>query len=312
MEIAVITVTYHPDLARLRRQIAALPRNCLLVMVDNSSDAKEVAEIKQLVDAFENAVLLQNAENLGLGAAVNQGVSHAMHERPEIEYILLLDQDSVPHDGSIAELISAFRALEGSGSRVGGVGPRLIDETTRLQHGFHTVKGWFLHRVFPADDARQPIECLGINGSGTLVRASLFNELGGLEADFFIDQIDTEWSFRTRAAGFCSYGIPQAKFDHSMGERGVAYWLFGWHVWPHRSPNRHYFLFRNAMRLYRRSYVPRVWKIWNVIKLSATFCVHGLFDKQRKAQMVNMLRGVRDGLWPTEAAMRSKGSGSSQ
>ncbi len=294
--IAVITVTFHPDVARLQRQIAALPSNSRLVIVDNASTTEEVAEIKRLVDNHDNAVLLQNVENVGLGAAVNQGAGHAMRVSPEIEFLLLMDQDSVPHKGAVEELMRAFFAIEKAGSRVGGVGPRLIDESTHLEHGFHTIKGCFLRRVFPAADAREPVECLGINGSGTLVRASLFRELGGLEADFFIDQIDTEWSFRTRAAGYRSYGIPQARFDHSMGERGVAYWFFGWHVWPHRSPGRHYYLFRNAMRLYRRGYVPRVWKFWNVIKLSATFCIHGLFDKQRKAQMKNMLKGVRDGL----------------
>lgn len=294
--LAIITVTYHPDVARLQRQIAALPSNSLLVIVDNASTADEIAGIKHLVDGRDNAVVLQNPENVGLGAAVNQGAAHVQSVSSHTEFLLLMDQDSIPHDGSVAELISAFHALESAGSRVGGVGPRLIDESTRLQHGFHTMKGFFLRRVFPAEDTREPVECLGINGSGTLVRTSLFQELGGLEADFFIDQIDTEWSFRTRAAGYRSYGIPQARFDHSMGERGVAYWLFGWHVWPHRSPNRHYYLFRNAMRLFHRGYVPRVWKFWNVIKLTATFCIHGLFDKQRKAQMTNMLRGVRDGL----------------
>ncbi|MBS0570648.1 MAG: glycosyltransferase family 2 protein [Proteobacteria bacterium] len=310
--LAVVTVTYHPDVARLRLQFDALPADCRLVLVDNASDAAAVAEIERLVEARKNSVLLRNTENAGLGAALNQGAAHALQVSPTLDFLLLMDQDSVPRQGAVAELMRAFLALEASGARVGGVGPRLIDESTNLQHGFHTVCGWLLRRVFPSEDSTTAIDCLGINGSGTLVRAALFRELGGLEADFFIDQIDTEWSFRTRAAGYRSYGIPQARFDHCMGERGVAWWFFGWHVWPHRSPHRHYYLFRNALRLYRRPYVPRVWKFWNVIKLSATFCIHGLFDTQRKAQMANMLRGVRDGLLRPDAAKPSRPPGTSK
>ena len=294
-KIAAVTVTYHAEAVRLARQFARLPREARLVVVDNASTESEIAELRQLVRDRPRTTLVCNRENVGLGAAVNQGVAEALRLDATTDFLLLMDQDSVPREGAVSELVDGFVRLEALGLRVGAVGPRLIDETTHLQHGFHTMGSVFLHRVFPADAAREPVECLGINGSGTLTRVSVFQSVGGLEEDFFIDQIDTEWSFRTRAAGFRLFGLPQAVFDHSMGERGVAYWFLGWRVWPHRSAQRLYYVFRNARRLFARPYAPAVWKFWNVVKLFLTFIVHGIFDSDRKAQMSNMLRGLRDG-----------------
>lgn len=60
-------------------------------------------------------------------------------------------------------------------------------------------------------------------------------------------------------------------------------------------------LFRNAVILMRRNYVPAVWKAWAVAKLLVTFAVHALCDPRRRAQSREMLRGLRQGL-ATEVA----------
>ncbi len=137
----------------------------------------------------------------------------------------------------------------------------------------------------------------------------LFNELGGLEEDFFIDHVDTEWSFRVLAAGYGLYGVPYITFQHRMGEQSLRFWWFGWRIWPKRSPQRHYYLFRNAVRLMRRSYVPRVWKILVFIKLGMTLLIHVLFDSKRGSQVCHMIRGVIYGLHAAKYNGVSKSNG---
>jgi rhamnosyltransferase len=78
-----------------------------------------------------------------------------------------------------------------------------------------------------------------------------------------------------------------------MGEASRRIWLFGWRVWPSRSPQRHYYLFRNAVALMRRQYVPVVWKTWAVAKLVLTAVVHGLHGDRRREQLQQMWRGAR-------------------
>lgn len=124
----------------------------------------------------------------------------------------------------------------------------------------------------------------------------LSTELGGFDETLFIDHVDTEWSFRVKHAGYELIGIPSIRFMHRMGERSLRFWLLGWRLWPYRSPLRHFYLFRNATRLLKRGYVPLTWKVWAIVKLTATALVHLVVDRERGPQLRAMMRGVGCGL----------------
>ena len=294
--LVTVTVTFNPEIGPLKAQLAALPRESLKLVVDNASQSETLRDIQALVSRTPNALLLRNAENIGLAAAVNRGVVVARDSTPAARFVLLLDQDSEPASGSIEALMEGFEALQARGERVGCVGPVLLDVATGLTHGFHQCTRWRWKRVHPAPGSRGPVPCANLNGSGTLVPIDLFLEFGGLEETLFIDHVDTEWAFRVLTRGYGLFGIPQAVFRHRMGETSRRIWLFGWRVWPVRSPRRHYFLYRNAAILMRRAYVPRVWKVWAVAKLGVTACVTLVTGPCRFAQMCNMASGVRDAM----------------
>lgn len=293
--IAVITVTYNPDLDILDRQLGQLPPSALKVVVDNASRPELRSKVGRVVEKHA-AIMLQNDANLGLPAALNRGARYAQKTQPACRFLLLLDQDTEPGTGSVERLVASYDQLAETHGRACCIGPRLVDVATGLDHGFHKIRHWRWSRSFPASHSQTPIAVANLNGSGTLMPFTLFNELGGLEEDFFIDLVDTEWSFRVVAAGYKLYGIPNISFSHRMGERSLRIWWFGWRVWPYRSPQRHYYLFRNAMRLTRRSYVPRVWKVWAAIKLGQTFMVYAIFDAERGSQVRNMARGIGEGV----------------
>lgn len=295
-KLAIITVSYNPDLAILKKQMTALPAVALWVIVDNASAQADIAAIESMATTRKNTLLITNNSNLGLAAALNKGAEYISKNHTEREFILLLDQDSLPHPKSIEILLHAFLELENNGKKVGCVGPLLVDTTTGLQHGFHNIHFGKWTRQYTSANATEPVACLNLNGSGTLTRISLYKTLHGLDESFFIDHVDTDWAFRVIAADRLLFGIPQAVFDHSMGEKSFKFWLLGWKVWPYRSPWRHYFLFRNAIRLMKKPYVPFVWKYWAAIKLLSTFMIHLAIDNQRKQQSLFMLKGVRDGI----------------
>jgi len=294
--LACIVVTYHPDMAMLARQIAALPPDSAIVLVDNASGASIPDQLKALTGDRKQTSVISNGENLGLAAAINLGASEVRKRWSDIEFLLLLDQDSVPQAGSVDLLLEQLRELSHASPPAACVGPNMLDPETGLTHGFHRQTGWRWTRHYPESDTSTPIACSNLNGTGTLVRAELFLSLGGLDEDLFIDHVDTEWSFRVLHAGYGLYGIPNAVFAHHMGESTRRIWLFGWRAWPMRSPGRHYYLFRNAVRLMGRSYVPRVWKTWAVAKLMLTIVIHLLSDPERWTQLREMSRGVRSGL----------------
>lgn len=294
MSLATVTVTYNPDIGILENQLAQLPTNALRLVVDNASESPLRNQLAALCEAH-GAVFIANAENLGLACGLNIGARKAFELVPQLAYLLLLDQDTEPGAAGAQTLVNAYEALLQQDHPSGCAGPRMVDAHTGLQHGFHCMTRWRWMRRFPLATQTAPVRLANLNGSGMLIPAHIYRQLGGLDDALFIDHVDTEWSFRVLAAGHALYGIPQVRFTHRMGEASVRFWLFGWRVWPSRSPRRHYFLFRNAVILMRRDYVPVVWKAWAVAKLVFTFAVHALSDPRRKEQSREMLRGLRQG-----------------
>ena len=294
-DLATITVTWHPDLAILERQLHSLPEESLKVIVDNASPPQCRSRIRELSERIPRTVILPLEENVGLAAAINRGATLAAESDPPVRFLLLLDQDSIPQANSIAMLYAAFSTLEHNGLKPGAVGPLLRDPDTELTHGFHTMTRWRWRRLYPKP-SDPPMPVANLNGSGTFMRLDHFLAMGGLDENLFIDHVDTEFSFRVLAAGQTLWGVPAASFEHRMGERSLRFWFFGTRLWPWRTPRRHRFLFRNAVRLMQRDYVPSVWKGWAMVKLLLTFGVHALFDPQRKEQVSEMLAGVREGL----------------
>ena len=290
-DLALVVVTMNPDLEILQRQFNSVPSKAGIIIVDNNSEESLLSEVEEL-SATKGLVLLKNDKNQGLASALNQGCIDA--KLRGYSMVLLLDQDSEPEKGSIEILLETYNELSNTGKSVGCIGPTLIDVATGLDLGFHAVVGLKWKRIFSENG--KPIEITSLNGSGTLMSLKLFSELGGLDDEFFIDHVDTEWSFRVKNAGYCLFGVPAAVFLHRMGDKSFRFWLFGWKVWPWRSPLRHRYLFRNAVVLLRRDYVPFVWKFWAVIKLIMTFWVHLIVDSQRLNQVKNMLIGGFKGL----------------
>lgn len=296
VDLLTVTVSFHPEQRALLAQLEALPAECLKVVVDNGSDETERVFLRQLRERVLNIELVENAINVGLAAAINQGVRHGLTVRDGLRWCLLLDQDSEPENGAVELLLDGIRALQREGNQVGCVGPSLVDVQTGLSHGFHQATRFRWRRVYPPPRSRARIRCTTLNGSGTLMAVSLFDDLGGLDERLFIDHIDTEWSFRVLAARRALWGLPQAVFRHRMGERSFRYWLLGWRVMPYRSPGRHRYLFRNTVWLLKRAYVPAVWKCWAVAKLGLTLAAYLAFSSERREQLAGMLSGLRDGL----------------
>jgi rhamnosyltransferase len=294
--VATVTVTFNPDVAVLMEQLESLPSAALKVVIDNGSDPTISSAVSNLASKLANVVFVGNQNNMGLGTAINQGVDTVLRVAPQTEFVLLLDQDSQPQRESVESLLEAFHQLESMGCAVGCVGPVLLDTATGFTHGFHQRTRWRWKRVYPHIGSTGLVPCANLNGSGTLVRVSLFQSLGGLDERLFIDHLDTDWSFRITASRHELWGVPRAVFVHKMGNESRRFWFFGWHLWPMRSPQRHYYLFRNTVLLMRRSYVPFVWKFWASVKLLVTCVMTLVLNPPRGAQLERMWRGLRHGV----------------
>lgn len=295
LSICAVVVSFHPEIPRLLELCRRLESQCQYVIVDNGSDAADVAELRQ--NLTEHGHVIAMGENEGIAAAQNAGVSYATGQLQRTpRYLLFLDQDSLPSNDLLGELQREYESLKRIDPMVGAIGPALVDpRNQRLQGLHHETLGVYWKRKLHRNRLGKRYRVASVNSSGTFVEVATFNSIGGFREDFFIDHVDTEWSYRARSLGHHVYVTTNAVMEHEMGRGLENIWAFGDQSFPSRAPLRHYYLFRNNVYLLSQSQMTRTWKLWSIAKLIFTFCYFGTMSDDRKAQRTMMLSGIRDG-----------------
>ncbi|MGB9257598.1 MAG: glycosyltransferase, partial [Candidatus Korobacteraceae bacterium] len=112
MRCSAIVVTYNsgesigPCLEALTRE------DCEIVVVDNASADDSVRRVEEFV-AWHPVRLIANDENLGFGAAVNQGAREAAGD-----VFLILNPDAIAEPGAVAAILNCMQKTQAAA--VGG------------------------------------------------------------------------------------------------------------------------------------------------------------------------------------------------
>ena len=286
-----VLVSYNPDPIELKNNIALILNQVdQLIVVDNGSNPDIRTQLANL--ANPNITLLDLGENTGVANAYNVGINKAL--ALGFDFALLLDQDSLPEKNMVSHLLSVLTNDVTKKSVLAG--PVYKRESDLTGSFFVDVKPNKVSRIYPEDTTEQKIECSMLISSGSLLRLSLWQQVGEYREDLFIDHVDTEWCFRAAAKGFHLYGVPKALLFHSLGDNSVRMWLFRWRQIPIHDPIRNYYTVRNSLRLYKMKHVPSVWVKHDVIRLimlmlfSITLC-----DKKIK-RLKMIVIGSYDGI----------------
>ena len=213
--VVAVVVSHDPDETLSEVIAAALDQCDLVVLVDNGSDQETVGRLRSLTSGEDRAILIENGENLGLAEAQNIGLARARTEAAD--WILLLDDDSVPQAGMVAVMTATWGTLADR-QRVGLLTPRLTDTQDSLKPYLLTARGRFdLERtpMTPGAVVRNGVFAIA---SGSLIRSKVLEVVGNMAADYFIDYVDIEFSLRLRAAGFEIVGVGDAVLRHRLGE----------------------------------------------------------------------------------------------
>ena len=281
---AAIVVTYRPDIATLQALVDALiPQVDRLWLVDNAS--ANVESIRALA-ATRGIDVIANTTNLGIGAALNQGIAAARtngHDR-----VLLMDQDSLPAGDMVARLHDASR---NGGERLAAVGPAHVDARTDNVAPFVRIGFPFNHKLRPAPG--EVVDCDFLITSGCLIPLHAIAAIGDMDAGLFIDNVDLEWCFRAKARGYRLAGVADARMAHRIGDR--LHWRPGGRAIVH-GPPRLYTIMRNRVLLYRRPGTPWRWVAQDIPRAILKFVGFSLVVAPRVANLRAMCRGLRDGL----------------
>jgi hypothetical protein len=208
-----------------------------IVLVDNGSEDGSVAAMRT---AFPRVAVLENGANLGIAAANNVGIRHAL--ALNADYIFLLNNDTTV-DPLMLERLVAFAE---SNSNIAATGPTMLyyDHPgtvwcagNRIE--WITGKTYRLHadEKLPSVIDSAPVDVDFITSCAVCIKAEVFREVGLMDEGYFIYYDETDWFARARSRGWRVVYVPQALMWHKVSAAmGTT------------SPATDYYMNRNMLR----------------------------------------------------------------
>ncbi len=249
-KIAVVIPSYEDYkflnhcLHSLREHLSAI--NYKVVVVDNASKKPEVVRLLAELETNKNVFVVRNSANLGFSKAVNQGIAAMNKTSKDIDFFLILNQDTSLMDDNIHTALD----LMDQSPRVGLCGPRLHNGNGTVQNSFYAFPsptkkiaqlvgmkklGSLFRKVnlspdlffLPAFAANYlwnykksmgPIEVPWITGACLLIRKKAFDEVSGFDENIWLYAEDMDLCFRAREMGWTSVFCPDWHVCHHGGK----------------------------------------------------------------------------------------------
>jgi N-acetylglucosaminyl-diphospho-decaprenol L-rhamnosyltransferase len=213
-EISVVVISYNSraDLERSLPAVAGPGRQ--VIVVDNASTDESCAFVR---DRFPEVQLLELNENLGYGAACNEGLRAA-----SAPLVLLLNPDAWPVGDGIERLAACATVRP----RLGAVAPQLHSPDGREQQTFVGLptRWWTGRPALTSAPSRffRPRLRLGprrgfLVGAVLLLRREAVEEIGGFDPSFFMFYEEVDLCWRLQHGGWSIDVCREAEFVHIGG-----------------------------------------------------------------------------------------------
>jgi len=210
-----------------------------ILLVDNASSDETVVRVQE---EFPSVRVIANAQNVGFPMANNQAL-HIVSG----DVILLLNPDTVVHEGALSELVRFFRQRRGK--QIVGLNVRNGDGTRQNSaHPLPSMREFLFYslglsdwlpgcRYFNYDqldglEIDQVTRVGWVSGAAFAFNREVLETLRGLDEDLFWVE-DFDFCYRAHQAGIPVYFLPTGSVTHYVGksaERNVARVIFHQHV----------------------------------------------------------------------------------
>jgi rhamnosyltransferase len=281
-----VIVTYHPEPVTIGKLVAALiPQVDALVIIDNASPNFSIIEFEHC----KKLSIIRNSENLGLGAAYNQGI--AVAQAQSATHLILFDQDSLPAANMVNCLLRELLERNETSLTAAAAGPRYSDIKGQQLSPFVRIKNFHLERVPCADN--EVVEIDHLISSGSLIDIRALRIIGNFVEGLFIDCVDTEWCLRARHYNLRLLGVGNALMDHNIGEQYLN--VFGRQL-PMHTPLRLQYQFRNQIWIVKQPWVSWRWRIIDVVRCLKLFIVYVVFGPKKIKNIRAIIKGIYYGI----------------
>ncbi|MBV8254349.1 MAG: glycosyltransferase family 2 protein [Chitinophaga sp.] len=285
--VYAIVILYNPQIEQVLKGLSStLEQVDKVILVDNSPVSQENAILSVLTtkDTSKICYLFNNA-NLGVAEGQNIGIKKALAFGAD--FVLILDQDSIPEPMMVKNLMKDYQLLIHLNENVGVIGPVSINKQNNQPYKPRVKK-------FTAYEGAPHIwKVTELISSGSLISKTTFEKVGLMDERLFIDAVDHEWCWRAIRYGFSCAQTTSASLGHMLGEGDRK--ILGISI-AITSPFRVFYQYRNYCYLVKESYVPLYWKINNAVKFSIKLIYYPLFVAPRMQYLRNMVKGIKAGM----------------
>jgi len=252
MKIAGIIVLYNPNIIEVKNNIETYINQVeKLYIIDNSDN-----EI-QFIENNDKIFYFFNNGNQGIANALNKGIQFA--KKDQMDWVLLIDQDSCVHANFINTMISFLE--NNQEEKIGILSP--------------DVK-WSKNTEYIINDVKKTKKVFTAITSGSLLNLDIIDIIGFFEEFLFIDWVDIDYCLRINLSGYCIIQIPEIYLTHQLGDCEEIK-IFGKHIAYiyHHVPLRKYYITRNLFYMkkkYKKQY-PEYYKklqrtvLFNIFKI---------------------------------------------
>jgi N-acetylglucosaminyl-diphospho-decaprenol L-rhamnosyltransferase len=194
-----------------------------IIFIDNASTDGSFAKV---VAQFPGLHFIENKTNNGLAKSFNQGLSIAKGR-----YLLSLDNDTRVLPGALHALLEFLDRIPDAGA----VGSKLLNtdlspqKTARVRpsaiNAIFGRRSW-ITKIWPSNpissrylmeehlDSDRPYEVDWVSTAALLIRKEVYQQVGGLDEDFFVYWVDADWCERIKAHEWKIYSVPESLIIH--------------------------------------------------------------------------------------------------
>ncbi len=289
MNLSIIIVNYNVKefLQNLIHSIYKAAQNISyeIIIVDNASDDGSVEFIK---DKFPGIKLISNQKNLGFSKANNIGLAQSKGD-----YLLLLNPDTIVGEDTFEKMISFFK----SNPDAGLAGCKILNPDGTFQlacrrsfpgpwTSFCKVTG--LSNLFPGSrlfarynltylDENKTYEVDAISGSFMMFPRKIYEEIGGLDEQFFMYGEDLDFCYRVQKNNKKVYYYHDTQIIHYKGES------------TRRSSLDETKIFYNAMHLFVKKHLSSSFLIEIILRVAIGLRELIAFMGRRKLVLLSLI-----------------------
>jgi rhamnosyltransferase len=230
MNIAAVVILYKPARNIIDNILSYCPLVQTVYIIDNTENPYK--EIINHISQLPNCIILYDGENDGIAKRLNQ--ASALAKRAGFSWLLTMDQDSAFSNQSIGVYFNCIESY--------------FQKTETAVFGVQ-----FILPELQSDNCNA-VKTNRLITSGSIINLDLYSIIGGFNEKLFIDEVDSEYCYRSILSGYQVIQFKNIFLLHHLGtiSQHISFKNLKQSARSLHSPVRMYYMTRNFLYIHKK------------------------------------------------------------